>query len=137
MNLPRVLRFAGVGVVNTGVYYCLYLIFQMFWPYLVAHVCAFTLAMIGSYFLNCFVTFHRRPTWRTFALFPLSNLANFVITTVGLRLLVGTLGVDERIAPIPVALIAIPITYVVAHTVMLGRLSQPTPQEKAPSDARS
>lgn len=137
MNLHRVLRFAGVGVVNTGVYYCLYLAFQTFWPYLVAHVCAFTLAMIGSYFLNCFVTFHRRPSWRTFVLFPLSNVANFIVTTVGLRLLVGSLGVDERIAPIPVAIIAIPITYVVAHTVMLGRLSRAAHQEDACSDARS
>lgn len=129
MSLRRVIRFGLVGVVNTGTYYALYLILRTQIPYLVAHVCAFVLAMIGSYFLNCYVTFHIRPTWRTFLLFPLSNVANFVVTTVGLKLAVGWFGLDERIAPLPVAAVAIPITYLVAHHVMIGRLSA------APADA--
>jgi hypothetical protein len=45
-----------------------------------------------------------------------------MITTFGLRLSVSILGVDERIAPLPVAVVAIPITYVVTHYIMLGRL---------------
>jgi ABC-type spermidine/putrescine transport system permease subunit II len=77
---------------------------------------------VVSYFLNCYVTFRRPPQWRTFLLFPLSNVANFVITTVGLRVAVAAFDLDQRIAPLVVALIAIPITYVVAHHIMLGRL---------------
>jgi putative flippase GtrA len=122
VNLRRLIRFGAVGVINTGTYYALYLLLRTQIPYLAAHVCAFVAAMIGSYFLNCYVTFGTKPAWRTFLLFPLSNLANFVITTVGLRLAVQLFGLDERIAPLPVALIAIPITYVVAHHVMVGRL---------------
>jgi putative flippase GtrA len=122
VNLGRLVRFGIVGVINTGVYYGLYLLFHTQVPYLVAHVCAFVLAMIGSYFLNCYVTFKTPPRWRTFLLFPLSNLANFVITTVGLKVAVSWLHVDSRIAPLPVALVAIPITYLVAHNIMLGKL---------------
>lgn len=122
MNLRRLVKFGLVGVVNTGVYYGLYLILRTALPFLVAHIIAFTLAMIGSYFLNCYVTFRVRPSWRTFLLFPLSNLSNFVITTVGLQVAVGSLGMDSRYAPLVVAVIAIPITYVVAHYIMLGRL---------------
>ena len=125
MNVRRLIRFGLVGVVNTGTYYAIYLLLRTQIPYLVAHVCAFVLAMIGSYFLNCYVTFHIKPTWRTFLMFPLSNVANFVITTVGLNLAVAWFGLDERIAPLPVALVAIPITYVVAHHVMIGRLHRP------------
>ena len=114
-------KFGVVGVVNTGVYYALYLALQTSGlHYLLAHVTATLVAMVGSYFLNCLVTFRVRPTWRTFLLFPLSNIANFVITTVGMRLAVGTLGADPRWAPLPVALLAVPITYLVAHHVMIG-----------------
>jgi putative flippase GtrA len=126
VNLRRLIRFGLVGVVNTATYYALYLLLRTQIPYLVAHVCAFVLAMIGSYFLNCYITFRIRPTWRTFLLFPLSNLANFVITTVGLKLAVAWFGLDQRIAPLPVAAVAIPITYLVAHHVMIGRL-RPSP----------
>lgn len=125
MNLARLIRFGLVGIVNTAVYYGCYLALRLEIPYLAAHVTAFTIAMIGSYFLNCYITFKIDPTWRTFLLFPLSNLANFVITTVGLRIAVGTMGMDQRLAPIPVAIIAIPITYVVAHYIMLGHLRSP------------
>jgi putative flippase GtrA len=129
MNLGRLVRFGLVGVVNTAVYYACYLLLRLKIPYLAAHVIAFVIAMIGSYFLNCYITFKIRPTWKTFLLFPLSNLANFVITTVGLRIAVGTMGMDQRIAPIVVALIAIPITYVVAHYIMLGHLRSPFEEE--------
>lgn len=121
MGLRRLTRFAVVGVINTGVYYVLYLLLRIWLSYLVAHMIAFVLAMIGSYFLNCFITFRTRPTWKTFLLFPLSNLANFVLTTVGLRIAVGSFGMSSRIAPLVVALAAVPVTYLVAHYIMLGR----------------
>jgi putative flippase GtrA len=122
VNLGRLARFGVVGAINTGVYYALYLVLRTQINYLVAHVCAFVVAMVCSYFLNTYITFRTTATWRTFLLFPLSNAANFVLTTVGLRLAVGTLGVDQRLAPLPVAAIAIPITYVLAHRIMLGPL---------------
>jgi putative flippase GtrA len=121
VNVARIARFALVGVVNTGVYYACYLLLQTRLPYLVAHVSAFVIAMIGSYFLNCYVTFKTEPRWRTFLLFPLSNLANLVLTTVGMRVAVGHFHADRRLAPLEVAVVAIPITYVAAHYIMLGR----------------
>ena len=129
MILRRLARFGMVGVVNTGVYYGAYLLFRTQIMYLLAHVCAFVVAMICSYFMNCYLTFKTRPTWRTFLLFPLSNVANFVFTTLGLRLAVGVLGVDQRIAPLTVAVFAIPLTYILAHHIMIGRLSRPARQD--------
>lgn len=119
----RIVLFAIIGFVNTTTYYTLYLLIHLFARYLVAHVCAFVLAMISSYFLNTYFTFRTRPTVRTFLLFPLSNLANFVVTTLGLRILVGHVGMNATIAPVPVAVISIPITYLLAHYIMLGRKS--------------
>ena len=125
MTLNRAFWFGVVGFINTGVYYSCYLLLHIVVPYLLAHVLATLVAMTCSYFLNCRITFKTRPRWRTFLLFPLSNLANFVITTVGMRVAVEWAGADERWAPLPVSLVAIPITYVVTHHVMVGRLSAP------------
>lgn len=134
MNLRRVIRFAAVGVVNTAVYYGFYLVLRPTLGYMVAHVTAFVIAMIGSYFLNCALTFHTKPTWRTFALFPLSNLTNFVLTTVGLRVAVGSMGMNSRIAPLIVAAAAIPFTYLAAHYIMLGRRR---PEPEAPDGSQA
>lgn len=125
MTLRRAFWFGVVGVINTGVYYSCYLLLHLVVPYLLAHVLATLVAMICSYFLNCRITFKTPPRWRTFLLFPLSNLANFIITTVGMRIAVEWASADERWAPLPVSLVAIPITYVVTHYIMVGKLSAP------------
>ncbi len=118
--LGRLVRFGIVGAANTAIYYTLYLVMRLVLPYLVAHVIAFVLAMVGSYFLNCFFTFKATPSWASFLLFPLSNLANFVLTTVGLYVLVQHVGMDERVAAIPAAAIAIPFTFLVAQFTFVG-----------------
>lgn len=125
MTLRSGAWFVVVGVINTAVYYAIYLVLQLSLPYLAAHVIALLLAMCGSYLLHCRFTFRVPPRWRTFALFPLSNLATFVITTVGMRVAVSGLGVDERLAPIPVYVIAMPITYLATHYLLVGRLHTP------------
>lgn len=116
----QLVRFALVGVVNTATYYCFYLSFlALGLPYVAAHVVAFLLSMTGSFFLNCHVTYRTRPTWRKFLLFPLTNAANFVITTSGVWLLVDLAGFSSRWAPLVAAAAAVPITFAVSRTIML------------------
>lgn len=117
----RIVRFAMVGVINTATYYGPYLLFQLVLPYLAAHVIAFLLSMVGSFFLNCYFTFRAKPTLRKFLLFPLSTATNFVITTVGLYLLVQFFGLNERIAPLLAASLAIPFTFLATQLVLAGR----------------
>ncbi|MEU2022040.1 GtrA family protein [Streptomyces sp. NPDC016469] len=115
----QIARFALVGAVNTGTYYGLYLLLLHRLPYIAAHVLAFVLSMIGSFFLNSYFTYRTRPTWRKFLLFPLTNAANFVITTGGVYLLVDLAGFSDRYAPPAAAAAAIPLTFVVSRTIML------------------
>lgn len=115
----QLVRFALVGVVNTGTYYGCYLALLTRLPYIAAHVAAFVLSMTGSFFLNSHFTYRTRPTWRKFVLFPLTNAANFVITTGGVYLLVDLAGFSSRYAPPAAAAAAIPITFVVSRTIML------------------
>ncbi|GAA2459242.1 GtrA family protein [Streptomyces sp. NPDC059118] len=121
-------RFALVGVVNTGTYYGCYLVLLTWLPYIAAHVTAFALSMVGSFFLNSWFTYRTRPTWRKFLLFPLTNAANFVITTGGVYLLVDLAGFSSRYAPLVAAAAAIPITFVVSRTIML----RPEPRVPTP-----
>lgn len=116
----QVVRFALVGAVNTGTYYGLYLLFELRLPYIAAHVLAFALSMVGSFFLTSWFTYRTRPTWRKFLLFPLTNAANFVITTVGVYVLVDLLSVDSAYAPLLAAAAAIPVTFLLSRTIMLG-----------------
>lgn len=117
----QVLRFALVGVVNTLTYYATYLLLVLALPYLGAHVLAFAVSTLGSFLLNCRFTYRTRPTWRKLLLYPLTVAANFVITTVGVALLVELVAVDERVAPLLAAAAAVPLTFLATRTVLVGR----------------
>ncbi|MFC9929322.1 GtrA family protein [Streptomyces sp. NPDC127190] len=120
--IPRqIFTFAAVGVVNTAAYYLLYLLFLTWLPYLAAHVLAFAISMVGSFFLNARFTYRVRPTWRKFLLFPLTNLANFLITTAGVYVIVDVLHAGSRFAPLVASAAAIPITFLVSRWVMLPK----------------
>lgn len=119
--LVHATRFTTVGFINTGVYYGSYLLLQQVIPYLGAHLVATLVAMVGSFFLNTYWTFQTTPTWRKFAIFPLTNLTNYVVQTVGVVVLVETLTVDKRIAPLFAAVFAIPITFFLSRKILLER----------------
>ncbi|MEV6050054.1 GtrA family protein [Streptomyces sp. NPDC052107] len=122
----QILTFAAVGVINTATYYCLYLLFLNWLPYLFAHVIAFVISMVGSFFLNARFTYRTRPTWRKFLLFPLTNVTNFLVTTSGVYVVVDVLHAGSRFAPLLASAAAIPVTFVVSRWVMLPRqIAQP------------
>ncbi|MGH3781264.1 MAG: GtrA family protein [Pseudonocardiaceae bacterium] len=113
-------RFTVAGGINTSVYYSLYLLLHTILPYLAAHLIAIFIAMIGSFFLNCYWTFQTPPTWRKFALFPLTNATNYLVTTLCVVVLVEWFGIDERVAPLLAAVAAIPVTFVLSRRVLTG-----------------
>lgn len=138
-------RFGIVGVINTGVYYGLYLLFQMVMPYLAAHLLATFIAMVGSFFMNCYFTFQTKPTWKKFAIFPLTNLTNYVVQTVGVVVLVEWARMDQRIAPLVAAVVAIPITFFLSRKILLERdpkeriaevMTEDEPEEPAAREPR-
>ncbi|GEK02348.1 sugar transferase [Streptomyces sp. 1-11] len=133
MILRQIVTFAVVGVVNTAVYYGLYLLFLHRLPYLGAHVLAFLLSMVGSFFLNARFTYRTRPTWRKFLLFPLTNVTNFLVTTAGVYVIVDVLHAGSRFAPLLASAAAIPVTFVVSRRIMLpgGRSAGDRPRLSA------
>jgi putative flippase GtrA len=119
--LRAAVKFGVVGLVNTGVYYGAYLAIRLVVPYIVAHLLALAVAMVASFFLNCYWTFRTKPTWRKFALFPLTNATSYVMITVGVVVLVEWLRVDTRIAPLIAAAASIPVTFLLSRWVLVGR----------------
>ena len=121
--LRSVVKFGTVGVVNTGVYYASYLALRLAMPYFAANLVALFVAMVASFFLNCYWTFRTRPTWRKAALFPLTNVTNYLVISVGVVVCVEWLKIDARLAPLLAAAAAVPLTFLLSRKVLTGRSS--------------
>lgn len=118
-----------VGVANTAVYYLLYLAMVLVLTYLAAHVVAWAVSFVFSFFANCRWTYGVRPTWRRFTRYPWSAAVNVTSTTVGVWCMVELLGLDARWAPLLVGVAVMPLTYVAAKAALLGRAGSPEPDQ--------
>ncbi|WOP19838.1 GtrA family protein [Raineyella sp. LH-20] len=124
LRLWPLVKFCLVGVVNTGVYYGVYLVVLRFLPYPVAHLIGWTVSVVVSYLLNCVFTYRVRPTWRKLLVYPLSSLPNVLFTTFGVVLLIEVFHVGERLAPLIAGLAAVPFSYLLARLLLVGRGKQ-------------
>lgn len=115
-------RFGAVGVINTAVYFVGFVVLHSVLPYLLAHVIAFGVGVVVSFFLNCAFTFRVRPTWGRFVRFPISNLTTFLVMTGGVSLLVEVFGADPDVAALVSALVGVPASYLVSRLLLVGRL---------------
>lgn len=120
VRLWPLVKFSMVGVVNTLVSYAVYLVLRLVMPYMVAFVLGWVVGVIVSFLLNCRFTYRVRPTWRGFVLFPLSSVPNIVLSSAGVLLMVEVFGWDQRIAPLIATVLAVPVSYGIARTILLG-----------------
>lgn len=125
----QMVRFTAVGGVNTLTFYACYLPLHRVLPYFAAYTAGFVLSMVCSFFLNTYFTYRTRPTWTKFLLFPLTQLTNYAVQSVGLVTLVSWLGMNTVVAPLVAAVCALPFTYLISRRILLrpGARTDPPP----------
>lgn len=113
-------RFILVGFTNTFNYYILYLFFNHLLNinYLIAHISAFIISMVGSFFLNSYFTYKSRPSFSKFLKFPLTYVVNISVSTISIYILVDLLGLSETISPLIASVIAIPFTFIISKKIL-------------------
>lgn len=116
------LRFIIVGVINTGHYYMWYLllIYIAQLHYMISHLIAVVISMIASYFLSIYFTYKVPFKWKSFLLFPLTQLFNVVMQSIGMFVVVEWLHLQEVVAPVFVLVITVPATYFVTRRILYG-----------------
>ncbi|MGO4957204.1 GtrA family protein [Luteococcus sp. Sow4_B9] len=117
-TLWRLVRFCVVGVANTAVYYLCYRALLLVMAWFPAHLLAWAVSVVFSFFMNCWFTYRVRPTWKRFLAFPASTLVNLLFTSVGSAILVEAIHFDERYATLLMGILAIPFTFAVTTFVL-------------------
>ena len=114
-TLRQFASFVLIGCVNTAVYLAVYVVLNQWIPYLIAHVVAFTVSVIGSFLLNSYITVGTKPTWRGFVRYPLSSLINLVASGALLHFAVSALDMDKNLAALVAGVLVTPISFLLAR----------------------
>lgn len=114
------IRFIIVGFINTIHYYLWYLLLTELVSlyYLLGHIIAFVISMIGSFYLNSYFTYRSKPNLGKFVKFPLTYVVNIIISTSSLFVLREYLNMNNKVAPLIAAAIAIPFTFLVSRKIL-------------------
>ena len=114
------IKFTIVGFINTFSNYAFYLLFMNICliQYKMSYILGYILSLVGSYFMNTYFTYKERFKIKTFLLFPLTYIPNFIIQFVGVILLVDYMSINDAIAPLITTVVAMPITFIAMRYVI-------------------
>lgn len=117
-RLGEVLRFLAAGVVNTIVGYIIYLVFLHWFRYEVAYAISYIAGIVVSYFINAVYVFRQPVRWSSALHYPLVYLLQFLLGLVLLKLLVDLMHLPEQLAPILVAVLTVPVTFLMSRVII-------------------
>ena len=116
-RLGEVIRFSITGVASTVTTYIVYYICLFWLNPTVSFTFGYIVAMCVNYLLTTAFTFKVKATAKNAVGFLISNGINYVLCAFFLNLFIWC-GVGEKIAPIPMYAICIPINFVIVRFIM-------------------
>ena len=126
------LRFVVVNVLNTALYWGLYLVLLLVMPYVWANAVALVVAVLAAYLANARYAFRVSASRRSLWLFLVTNGTTMVLRTAVVWFLVEHLSVAEELAPGIAVVVTVPIAFVLTSLVMVER---PRPAASAEPDS--
>ncbi len=117
------LRYVIVGIVATGIHYGIYVLLLMAGDSLiwsnVAYSIGYILSFVANFYMTTYFTFRTTPSWKKLGGMVGAHLVNYALHILLLNLFI-LVGVPERIAPIPVFCIVIPVNFILLRFVFIN-----------------
>jgi putative flippase GtrA len=120
-ELPEFARFIVAGAINTGISYAVYLVLLVLLPYLAAYTISYVVGIVISYLLLTRFVFRARRRLATAVRFPLVYVAQYLIGSAVIVLLVEAMGVRASIAAIVAIVVSIPVTFSLSRFLLRAK----------------
>lgn len=111
-------RFVMGGIVNTGFTYVIYLLMRGLMGYQCAYFLAYVIGVVFAYWFNATIVFKVPLQWKSFFSYPLIYIAQYAISALLLGMLVYRMGFNEMLAPLVVAVLMVPVAYLLNAKVL-------------------
>ena len=115
------LRFLLAGAFNTAATYGLYLLALQVMPYRVAYTATYAIGIVLGYAVNTLFVFRAPWSWKRMLAYPLVYVLQYGVGLLCLTLLVERGWVSDRIAPLLVVVVTLPLTFVASRYLIKGK----------------
>lgn len=117
-GVGEILRYLIGGLLNVLVGYGGYLILLHWLRYEVAYAISYVLGVTVSYIFSALYVFRQPMRWRSALRYPLVYLLQFLLGLVLLKILVDVLHMPQRFAPLAVAVLTLPATFLASRAII-------------------
>lgn len=117
INKEQILEITKFGIVGTTamlIHYGIYYILLPFMDKNIAYTIGYFLSFLCNYLMSSYITFRVKPSWKRFFRFLCSHGINYFIY-LGLFNFFYWVGVPAEYAPLPVYLVAVPISFLLVR----------------------
>jgi putative flippase GtrA len=116
--LRRFVAFVGVGLINTGLTYLIYLLLTLVFSYQVAYAITFFIGIALSFFLNAQYVFKTQKSLKKYVLFSFVYIIQYLLSRYTLDFVVEFIGISYLIAPLIVTIALLPVTYLLTKKIL-------------------
>ena len=116
----RWLRFVLGGAANTILSYAVYFALRQALGYQRAWLAAYAAGIAFAYWFNATRVFRVALSWRGLLSYPLVYLVQYALSALLLRLLVERWGAATAWAPLPLALLTLPLSFAMSRLLLAG-----------------
>ena len=119
-RLLEVVRFGIVGTTAMMIHYGIYYVLLPLMNVNVAYTIGYFLSFLCNFLMSSYFTFQVRPSWKRFVRFAGSHGVNYLVY-IGLFNFFLWTGVPKVWAPLPVYLIAVPVSFLLVRLALVAR----------------
>lgn len=123
-RLMEMMLFGIVGSTAMAIHYGIYYILLPFLPVNVAFSLGYLISFLYNFTMSSYFTFKVKPSVDRFLRFAVGHGTNYLLQIMLLYFFVHVTGLNEKMAPVPIYAISVPVNYMLVRLVMKRRLDE-------------
>lgn len=121
-RLKEFMFFGIVGSTAMAIHYGIYYVLLPFLPVNVSFSLGYLISFLYNFTMTSYFTFKVKPSVGRFLRFAVSHGTNYLLQILLLNFFIHVTGLNEKMAPIPVYAISVPLNYMLVRLAMKRKL---------------
>lgn len=121
-RLMEIVMFGIVGSTAMAIHYGIYYLLLPFLPVNVSFSLGYFVSFLYNFTMTSYFTFKVKPSVGRFIRFATSHGTNYLLQILLLNFFIHVFGLDEKMAPVPVYAISVPVNYMLVRLAMKHKL---------------
>ena len=121
-RLIEIILFSIVGSTAMVIHYGVFYVLLPFLPVNVAFSIGYLISFLYNFTMTSHITFQVKPSMGRLLRFAASHGTNYLLQILLLNFFIHVMDLNEKIAPVPVYIISVPISYMLVRMAMKSKL---------------